>query len=149
MDPFKVNVVPSNPLIYRLIMSSFVFLQSVPSTIWYRLVAGLNAQLRLVRCDQLKSTFKPIISWLETYANPTLSAYHIRVDLARFQPTASGYYQFGLVVYALDDERSTPLVDQPHGLPEVQSRYFSLVVFYLFNGLIQVMFYPRRVNRVN
>ncbi|KAJ0491311.1 hypothetical protein HanIR_Chr12g0562491 [Helianthus annuus] len=99
--------------------------QSVPSTIWYRLVAGLNAQLRLVRCDQLKSTLRPIISWLDTYANPTLSAYYIRVDLARFQPTASGYYQFGLVVCAIEDEQSTPSVDQPHRLPEVQSSYVN------------------------
>ncbi|KVH93854.1 hypothetical protein Ccrd_004082, partial [Cynara cardunculus var. scolymus] len=98
--------------------------QSVPSTIWYRLVAGLNAQLRLVRRDQLKSTFRPIISWIETYANPTLSAQHIRIDLARFQPTASGYCQFGLVVCAVDDEQSPPLIDRPHGLLGVQSSYF-------------------------
>ncbi|XP_076911612.1 uncharacterized protein LOC143569627 [Bidens hawaiensis] len=100
--------------------------QSVPSTVWYRLVAGLNAQLRLVRCDQLKSTFRPIISWLDTYANPTLSAHHIRVDLARFQPTASGYYQFGLIVSAIEDEQSTPSFDQTRGSPSVdQSRYMN------------------------
>nr|GFC05066.1 hypothetical protein CTI12_AA010250 [Tanacetum cinerariifolium] len=98
---------------------------SVPSTIWYRLVAGLNVQLRLVRCDQLKSTFRPIISWLETHANPTLSIYSIRLDLARFQPTASGYFQFGLVVCAVENERSPPLVDRLHGLPEVQTSYFA------------------------
>ncbi|KAK9060790.1 hypothetical protein SSX86_021496 [Deinandra increscens subsp. villosa] len=99
--------------------------QSVPSTIWYRLVAGLNAQLRIVRCDQLKSTFRPVISWIDTYANPTLTTHHIHVDLAQFQPTSSGYYQFGLVVYATEDERSTPSVDQPHGLPDVQSSYVN------------------------
>ncbi|XP_071713912.1 uncharacterized protein [Rutidosis leptorrhynchoides] len=98
--------------------------QAVPSTTWYRLVAGLNAQLRLVRCDQLKSTFRPIISWLDTHANPTLSAQHIRVDLARFQATASGYYQFGLVVSAVEDERSPPSVYGPHTLSLVQSSYF-------------------------
>lgn len=97
--------------------------QSVPSTTWYRLVAGLNAQLRLVRCDQLKSTFRPIISWLDTHANPTLSAQHIRVDLARFQPTASGYYQFGLVVSAVQSEWSPPPIYGPHGSSEVQSSY--------------------------
>lgn len=98
--------------------------QSVPSTIWYRLVAGLNAQLRLVRRHQLKSTFRPVISWLDTCANPTLSAQHIRIDLARFQPTASGYCQFGLVVCAVEDEQPPPLTDRPHGLLEVQSSYF-------------------------
>ncbi|PWA99263.1 hypothetical protein CTI12_AA010250 [Artemisia annua] len=102
--------------------------QSVPSTIWYRLVAGLNVQLRLVRCDQLKSTFRPIISWLETHANPTLSVYNIRLDLARFQPTASGYYQFGLVVCAVENERSPPSIDSLHGLPEVQTRHRVNVV---------------------
>lgn len=107
-------------------------MQSVPSTIWYRLVAGLNVQLRLVRCDQLKSTFRPIISWLETHANPTLSVYNIRLDLARFQPTASGYYQFGLVVCAVENERSPPSIDRLHGLPEVQTRYTSFISLYLY-----------------
>lgn len=101
--------------------------QAVTSTIWYRLVAGLNAQLRLVRRDQLKSTFRPIISWLDTYANPTLSVHRIRVDLACFQPTALGYYQFGLVVSAVEYQRAPPpSISSPHGLPdpEVQSSYF-------------------------
>ncbi|XP_020215510.1 uncharacterized protein LOC109799381 isoform X2 [Cajanus cajan] len=78
--------------------------QSVPPTIWYRLVAGLNAQLRLVRRGHLKITFGPVISWLDVYANPKLATYGVRVDLAWFQPTASGYCQFGLVVYATENE---------------------------------------------
>ncbi|RDX91133.1 hypothetical protein CR513_26927, partial [Mucuna pruriens] len=78
--------------------------QSVPPTIWYRLVAGLNAQLRLVRRGHLKITFGPVISWLDVYANPMLATYGVRVDLAWFQPTASGYCQFGLVVYATENE---------------------------------------------
>lgn len=78
--------------------------QSVPPTIWYRLVAGLNAQLRLVRRGHLKITFGPVISWLDVYANPKLATYGVRVDLAWCQPTASGYCQFGLVVHATENE---------------------------------------------
>ena len=108
------------------------------STIWYRLVAGLNVQLRLVRCDQLKSTFRPIISWLETHANPTLSVYNIRLDLARFQPTASGYYQFGLVVCAVENEHSPPSIDRLHGLPEVQTRYTSFLSFTFMHSILLI-----------
>ncbi|XVF49069.1 hypothetical protein PTKIN_Ptkin03bG0239400 [Pterospermum kingtungense] len=78
--------------------------QSVPPTIWYRLVAGLNSQLRLVRSGHLKLTFGHVISWLETHANPTLIRYGVRVDLAWFQPTSSGYCQFGLMVCASSNE---------------------------------------------
>ncbi|KAI3904310.1 hypothetical protein MKW92_039276 [Papaver armeniacum] len=76
--------------------------QSFSSTIWYRLVAGLNAQLRLVRRGHLKRTFLPILNWLETHANPALSIHGVRVDLACFQPTSCGYCQFGLLVYAVE-----------------------------------------------
>ncbi|EOY30581.1 Uncharacterized protein TCM_037740 isoform 2 [Theobroma cacao] len=78
--------------------------QSVPPTIWYRLVAGLNCQLRLVRCGHLKLTFGHVISWLETHANPTLITYGVCVDLGWFQPTSSGYCQFGLIVCATGNE---------------------------------------------
>ncbi|KAK7319925.1 hypothetical protein RJT34_04654 [Clitoria ternatea] len=95
MSPFSLH----SDNILTSIMS-----QSVPSTIWYRLVAGLNAQLRLVRRGHLKITFGPVISWLDVYANPKLATYGVRVDLAWFQPTASGYCQFGLVVQATENE---------------------------------------------
>ncbi|KAM1605440.1 uncharacterized protein LOC126596812 [Malus sylvestris] len=85
--------------------------QSIPPTIWYRLVAGLNAQLRLVRCGHLKLTFGHVISWLETHANPTLRLYGVHVDLAWFQPTASGYSQFGLLMYAIDNESVPPILE--------------------------------------
>ncbi|RXH74676.1 hypothetical protein DVH24_029397 [Malus domestica] len=85
--------------------------QSIPPTIWYRLVAGLNAQLRLVRQGHLKLTFGHVISWLETHANPTLSAYGVHVALAWFQPTASGYSQFGLLVYAINNESVPPALE--------------------------------------
>ncbi|KAL1808836.1 hypothetical protein ACET3Z_025826 [Daucus carota] len=100
--------------------------QSIPSTIWYRLVAGLNAQLRLVRLGHLNKTFRPVISWLETYANPTLRPHGVRVELSCFQPTASGYYQFGLVMCNSDNE-TAPSVGRPDlsSSPERQSRFLN------------------------
>lgn len=88
--------------------------QSVTPTIWYRLVAGLNAQLRLVRCGHLRKSFCPILSWLDTHANPTLKEYGVRVDLACFQSTASGYRQFGLSVRAVEGERVQPSYEAPN-----------------------------------
>ncbi|XP_057985855.1 uncharacterized protein LOC110667066 isoform X2 [Hevea brasiliensis] len=78
--------------------------QMVPPTTWYRMVAGLNAQLRLVRRGRLKLTFRSVIRWLETHANPALRIHSIRVDLAWFQATAFGYCQYGLLVYAVEEE---------------------------------------------
>ena len=86
-------------------------MQSVPPTIWYRLVAGLNAQLRLVRLGHLKKTLLPIISWLETHANPFLSMHGIVVDIAWLQATTSGYCQLGLVVNAAEDGPEAAAVD--------------------------------------
>lgn len=94
MAPFSLH----NDNVLTSLMS-----QSVPPTVWYRFVAGLNAQLRLVRRGQLRMTFEPVLDWLETIANPTLSCHVVRVDLAWFQPTASGYSQFGLVVQLAKD----------------------------------------------
>ncbi|MED6146912.1 hypothetical protein PIB30_039140 [Stylosanthes scabra] len=99
-------------------------LKSVPSTVWYRLVAGLNAQLRLVRRGHLKITFGPVISWLDVYANPALARYGVRVDLAWFQPTASGYCQFGLVVHATGNENiSSSWGGYEDSINEKQSRF--------------------------
>ncbi|CAL9773044.1 unnamed protein product [Musa acuminata subsp. burmannicoides] len=85
--------------------------QAVPPTIWYRLVAGLNAQLRLVRHGHLKVTFMPVLSWLETHANPSLRQRGICIDLAWFQATTLGYCQLGLVVYAVQGETETNAID--------------------------------------
>ena len=85
--------------------------QSIPPTIWYRLVAGLNAQLRLVRRGHLKITFNHVVSWIGTHANPTLRAYGVHVDLAWFQSTAFRYSQFGLVVCANQDESMLPSLE--------------------------------------
>uniref|UniRef100_A0A2P2JRD6 Uncharacterized protein MANES_16G106300 n=2 Tax=Rhizophora mucronata TaxID=61149 RepID=A0A2P2JRD6_RHIMU len=97
--------------------------QSVTPTLWYRLVAGLNAQLRLVRSGHLKVTFGRVISWLETHANPALSTYGVQVDLAWFQPTSSGYCQFGLAVCAIDNENVSESNETQDGLllPQQQS----------------------------
>jgi hypothetical protein len=81
----------------------------VPSSIWHRLVAGLNAQLRLVRRGNLKVTFLPVLKWLETHANPALNTYHVRIDLALFQITALGYCQFGLVIHSSVGDRGTEI----------------------------------------
>ncbi|KAF6164272.1 hypothetical protein GIB67_010242 [Kingdonia uniflora] len=85
--------------------------QSIPPTIWYRLVAGLNAHLRLVRRGHLRTTFSSVISWLETHANPALTSHGVRVDLAWFQATACDYCQFGIVTYAVSDGSSITTID--------------------------------------
>uniref|UniRef100_A0A803LBH3 DUF8003 domain-containing protein n=1 Tax=Chenopodium quinoa TaxID=63459 RepID=A0A803LBH3_CHEQI len=77
--------------------------QSVPPTTWYRLVAGLNAHLRLVRRGCLRKSFRPVLRWLESHANPKLKNYALRIDLAWFQATACGYCQYGLLVCTLDE----------------------------------------------
>ncbi|KAG0575849.1 hypothetical protein KC19_5G035100 [Ceratodon purpureus] len=84
--------------------------QAVPSTMWYRLVAGMNAQLRTVRQGSLRSTLLPLITWLETHANPWLAEEDVRIDLAWCQATASGYYQLGVV---LNDAEEVPQYFQP------------------------------------
>lgn len=73
------------------------------------MVAGLNAQLRLVRRGQLRSTFLPVVRWLENFANPALRNHGIRVDLGWFQATACGYCQYGLLVYAVDGINPSPM----------------------------------------
>lgn len=99
-------------------------LQSVPPTIWYRLVAGLNAQLRLVRSGHLRATFRQVVSWLETHANRTLRAHGLRIQLARFQPSANEYCQFGLFVCGIEDESVHSGVQGPDrpSLSDKQSR---------------------------
>ncbi|XP_024388875.1 uncharacterized protein [Physcomitrium patens] len=77
--------------------------QAVPSTMWYRMVAGLNAQLRTVRRGSLRSSLLPVMNWLSTHANPRLSTVGVRVDMAWYQATATGYYQLGLVMNPADD----------------------------------------------
>ncbi|XP_047328545.1 uncharacterized protein LOC124931994 [Impatiens glandulifera] len=88
--------------------------QSVPPTIWYRLVAGLNAQLRLSFRGHLRVSFELIVSWLDKFANPNLESLNIRIDLAALQPTATGFGQFGIVVHSTskDESEQSSLNDQ-------------------------------------
>eukprot|EP01018_Ginkgo_biloba_P007462 Gb_18851 [translate_table: standard] len=90
--------------------------QVVPATIWYRLVSGLNAQLRTVRQGCIRRTLLPVIDWLGTHVNPRLNLLGIRVDLGWFQATASGYYQLGLFVNVADE------VAEPALLPDMAGR---------------------------
>lgn len=72
-------------------------------------MAGLNAQLRSVCLGHLRLNLEQVLNWLNTFANPTLLMHGIRVDLAWFQPTASGYCQFGLVVRVTENEHISPV----------------------------------------
>ncbi|KAG0606930.1 hypothetical protein M758_9G180200 [Ceratodon purpureus] len=89
--------------------------QAVPSTMWYRMVAGLNAHLRTVRRGSLRSSLLPVLNWLNTTANPRLSTLGVRVDMAWYQATATGYYQLGLVVNPADE------IPQPMQFPDEPS----------------------------
>ncbi|KAG9132416.1 hypothetical protein Leryth_008352 [Lithospermum erythrorhizon] len=91
--------------------------QAVPPTTWYRLVAGLNAQLRLVRRGSLRTTFRPVLEWLETFVNPTLHIYGMRVDLAYFRATDKNHCQYGLFINAIDDTEFIAL-EGLNGTPE-------------------------------
>ncbi|KAE8674389.1 glutamyl-tRNA(Gln) amidotransferase subunit C [Hibiscus syriacus] len=96
MAPFSLQ----NDNILTSLMS-----QSMPPTTWYRLVAGLNAQLRLVCRGQLRVTFQPVLRWLETHANPALRIYGVCIRLAWFQAAPNGYHQYGLLVSSVEEER--------------------------------------------
>lgn len=104
-------------------------MQAVPPTTWFRFVAGLNAQLRLVRRGCLRATFRPVLKWLETFANPALRIYGIRVDLAWFQTTTGGFVQYGLLIYAVDEDAEQLSFQGLDGAlrTEPQSRYFSIL----------------------
>ncbi|KAH0940840.1 hypothetical protein HID58_000477 [Brassica napus] len=82
--------------------------QLVPPTTWYRFVAGLNAQLRLVQQGKLRSTFRSVMRWIETHGNPALKRNGVRVDLARFQTSPSSSCQYGILVQAIVDEVPSP-----------------------------------------
>ncbi|GMI97958.1 hypothetical protein like AT5G11700 [Hibiscus trionum] len=105
--------------------------QLVAPTTWYRLVAGLNAQLRLVRRGRLRVTFKPVIRWLETHANPALRIHGVRIDLAWFQAAPGGYRQYGLLVYSVEEENEPMSLGNTNGgvktepLSSVNTRYMS------------------------
>ncbi|XP_011082373.1 uncharacterized protein LOC105165163 isoform X2 [Sesamum indicum] len=76
--------------------------QHVPATVWNRLVAGLNAQLRTVRHGCIRTALLPVINWLTTHGNPQLEFHGVKIELGWFQATSSGYYQLGILVVAGD-----------------------------------------------
>ncbi|XP_010518683.1 PREDICTED: uncharacterized protein LOC104798344 isoform X2 [Tarenaya hassleriana] len=76
--------------------------QHIPPSVWHRFVAGLNAQLRTVRHGSIRSALLPVISWINSHANPQLEFHGVRIELGWFQATASGYYQLGILVFVGD-----------------------------------------------
>lgn len=76
--------------------------QHVPASVWNRLVAGLNAQLRTVRHGSLRTSLRPLVDWISSHANPQLEFHAIKIELGWFQATASGYYQLGILVAVND-----------------------------------------------
>ncbi|KAK1565194.1 hypothetical protein Q3G72_020822 [Acer saccharum] len=76
--------------------------QHVPATVWNRLVAGLNAQLRTVRHGSIRTALVPVIDWISSHGNPQLEFHGVKIELGWFQPTASGYYQLGVLVFVGD-----------------------------------------------
>lgn len=90
--------------------------QHVPATVWNRLVAGLNAQLRTVRHGSIRSALIPIIRWISSHGNPQLEFHGVKIELGWFQATASGYYQLGILVvvgdYSLHNMNQSDLLDR-------------------------------------
>lgn len=81
------------------------------------MVAGLNAQLRLVHRGNLRKSLVPVLEWLNTHANPRLRLQGVHADLACFQPTSSGYFQLGIVINSANEATSQqfPLLNSPSG----------------------------------
>lgn len=65
-------------------------------------MAGLNAQLRTVRHGSIRSALVPVIDWINSHGNPQLEFHRVKIELGWFQPTASGYYQLGILVFVGD-----------------------------------------------
>ncbi|OMO91688.1 hypothetical protein CCACVL1_07052 [Corchorus capsularis] len=76
--------------------------QHIPPTVWNRLVAGLNAQLRTVRHGSIRSALVPVMDWISSHGNPQLEFHGVKIELGWFQATASGYYQLGILVVVGD-----------------------------------------------
>ena len=65
-------------------------------------MAGLNAQLRIVRHGSIRSALVPVMDWITSHGNPQLEFHGVKIDLGWFQATASGYYQLGILVVVGD-----------------------------------------------
>ncbi|CAK7356223.1 unnamed protein product [Dovyalis caffra] len=102
--------------------------QHVPATVWNRLVAGLNAQLRTVRHGSIRSTLLPVIDWICSHGNPQLEFHGVKIELGWFQATASGYYQLGALVmvgdYSLHSMHQPDCVDKISGESASHHSYY-------------------------
>lgn len=85
--------------------------QHVPGSIWNRIVAGLNGQLRTVRQGRIRSALLPLLNWISSHANPQLQLHGVRIEMGWFQATASGYYQLGILVVVDDYSRNHTHLD--------------------------------------
>lgn len=84
--------------VFSSTQDSIPYFQHVPATVWSRLVAGLNAQLRTVRQGSIRTALGRVLVWLTTHGNPQLEFHGVKVELGWFQVTSSGYYQLGILV---------------------------------------------------
>lgn len=98
-----------------------IFFQHVPATVWSRLVDGLNAQLRTVRQGSIRSALVPVVDWINSHGNPQLEFHGVKIELGWFQPTASGYYQLGILIvagdYSLQNMQHSDLLDNSIDYP--------------------------------
>nr|GMD96105.1 Fiber protein [Ipomoea batatas] len=119
MSPYNLH---SDTLLTNLLA------QHVPSTVWNRLVAGLNAQLRTVRHRSIRSALVPVINWIKSHANPQLDFHGVKIELGWFQATTAGYYQMGILVvvgdYFLHDLHQPEMSDSSDDF----SRKFNTIV---------------------
>lgn len=84
-------------------------------------MAGLNAQLRIVRHGSIRSALLPVIDWIGSHGNPQLEFHGVKMELGWFQATASGYYQLGVLVmvgdYSPHSIHQSGWVDKGNGEP--------------------------------
>ena len=82
-------------------------------------MAGLNAQLRIVRHGSIRSALVPVMDWITSHGNPQLEFHGVKIDLGWFQATASGYYQLGILVvigdYTFHNLHQPDLLDRSDG----------------------------------
>lgn len=57
----------------------------LPASVWYRVVVGPNAQLRIVRQGCLRWSLAPLLAWFGMHANPSPRLHSIWIDIQWFQ----------------------------------------------------------------
>ncbi|KAL0324708.1 UNVERIFIED_CONTAM: hypothetical protein Scaly_2437900, partial [Sesamum calycinum] len=71
----------------------------VPATVWNRLVAGLNAQLRTVRHGCIRTALLPVINWLTTHGNPQLEFHGLKLSWGGSKPHLGDFlFPFSLLL---------------------------------------------------